>query len=152
MTQPSTLTGQDIAEAFGAIQALQDQTLAGSPATSGEFVALRVLAARGPVESPASLHDYLAGQRQLALSPAETAELLAGLQARGLATGTAKDGPGPAELTPEGTQTLRSLAETVAPTTRELFSGMTPQELATAHHVLRQIIDRADRIRRARAR
>ena len=151
MTQPPALTGQDIAEAFGAIQALQDQTLAATAGTSHEYVALRVLAARSPVESPASLHDYLVSQRQLALSPAAVAELLAGLQARGLAAGTAKDSPGPARLTQEGAAALRGLTETIAPTTREIFSGLLPEDLATAHQVLRQIIDRADLIRHERA-
>ena len=151
MTQPPVLTGQDIAEAFGAVQGLQEQTLAGTTTTTGEFVALRVLAARGPFESPAGLIDYLAGQRQLALSSAAAGQLLAGLQARGLATGTARDSSGPAQLTPEGAEALHSLTETIAPTTRELFSGIAPEDLTTAHHVLRQIIDRADRIRSERA-
>jgi DNA-binding MarR family transcriptional regulator len=142
------LTGQDIAEAQGAVQGLLEQTLNESGVTSREYVVLRVFAARGPFESPASLHEYLAGQRQLALSPAAVAELLARLEGRGLATGTAKDGPGPAELTPPGTELFRRLAETVAPATAELFSGIARQDLATAHEVLRQVIEQARRIRR----
>lgn len=104
MTQPPVLTGQDIAEAFGAVQGLQARTLAGA------------------------------------------GELLAGLEARGLATGTAKDGPGPAQLTPQGTQTLRRLNETIAPAVRELYSGIAAEDLATAHRVLRQVIDRAGQL------
>jgi DNA-binding MarR family transcriptional regulator len=148
MTQPAVLTGQDIAEAQGAVQDLLEQGLDGTGITSREYVVLRVFAARGPFKSPASLHEYLAGQRQLALSPAATADLLARLEARGLAAGTAKDGPGPAELTPEGAELYRGLAETVAPTTAEIFSGIAPQDLATAHDVLRQVIGRARRMRR----
>jgi DNA-binding MarR family transcriptional regulator len=147
MTQAPVLTGQDIAEAQGAVQGLLEQALAGTGSTSREYVVLRVLAARGPFESPASLHDYLAGQRQLALSPAAVSELLARLEAHGLATGMAKDGPGPAQLTPEGTELLRSLTETVAPATRELFAGIAPQDLATAHRVLQQVIEQAHRLR-----
>jgi hypothetical protein len=147
MTQPPVLTGQDIAEAFGAVQGLQEQALAGTGSTGSEYVVLRVLAGRGPFQSPASLHELLAGQRQLALSPAAARELLAGLEARGLATGTVKDGLGPAQLTPEGTETLRKLTETLAPAIRELYSGMPPEDLATAHRVLRQVIDRAARLR-----
>ena len=36
-----------------------------------------------------------------------------------------------------------ALSETVAPTTREVFAGIALEDLATAHNVLRQIIDRA---------
>ena len=146
MTQAPVLTGQDIAEAQGAVQGLLEQALAGTGSTSREYVVLRVLAARGPFESPANLHDYLAGQRQLALSPAAVSELLAQLEAHGLAAGMAKDGPGPAQLTPEGTELLRSLTETVAPTTREVFAGIAPQDLATAHRVLQQVIEQARRL------
>ena len=104
---------------------------------------LRVLAARGPVDNPASLHEYLAGERQLGLSPASAGELLAGLEARGLAVGTANDGPGPAELTTPGAELLRMLRETVAPRTGALFSSIPAEDLAIAHRVLREIIDRA---------
>jgi DNA-binding MarR family transcriptional regulator len=148
MTQPPVLTGQDIAEAQGAVQGLLEQALNETGVTSREYVVLRVFAARGPFESPAGLHEYLAGQRQLALSPAATADLLARLEARGLATGTAKDGPGPAELTPQGAELFRRLAETIAPATAGLFSGIAPQDLATAHDVLRQVIERAQEMRR----
>ena len=123
MTQARVLTGQDIAEAQGAVQGLLEQALAGTGSTSREYVVLRVLAARGPFEFPAILHDYLAGQRQLALSPAAVSELLA------------------------GTELLRSLTETVAPATRELFAGIAPQDLATAHRVLQQVIEQAHRLR-----
>jgi DNA-binding MarR family transcriptional regulator len=145
MTQPPVLTGQDIAEAEGAVQGVLEHALAGTGTTSREYVVLRVLAVRGPVHPPASLHDFLAGQRQLALSPAAVAELLAGLQARGLATGTAKDDPGPAQLTEQGAELFRSLAEAVAPATREVFAGIAQEDLATAHRVLRQIIEQAQR-------
>jgi DNA-binding MarR family transcriptional regulator len=147
MTQPSALTGQDIAEAFGAVQGLQEQALAGTGSTALEHVALRVLAGGGPFEAPASLHELLARQRQLALSTAAAGELLARLEARGLATGTAKDGPGPARLTPAGTEELRRLNEAIAPTVRDLYSGMDAADLATAHRVLRQVIDRAGLLR-----
>jgi DNA-binding MarR family transcriptional regulator len=147
MIQPPVLTGQDIAEAFGAVQGLQEQTLAKIGSTSREHVVLRVLGARGRFESVASLHELLVGQRQLALSPAEATDLLARLETRGLATGTAKDNSGPVQLTPQGTEALRKLNEAIAPTIRDLYSGMAPEDLATAHRVLRQVIDRAGQLR-----
>ena len=142
MSQTPVLTGQDIAEAYGAVEARLEQALSATGTTNREYVVLRVLAAR-PFESPASLHEYLAAQRQLALSPAAVSELLAGLESRALASGTAKNDPGPATLTPNGAELLRGLTETVAPTTREVFAGIAPEDLATAHNVLREIIDRA---------
>jgi hypothetical protein len=69
-------------------------------------------------------------------------ELLAGLESRALASGTAKNDLGPAKLTPHGAELLRRLTDAVAPTSREVFAGIAPEDLATAHNVLRQIIDR----------
>jgi hypothetical protein len=146
MTQPPVLTGQDIAEAQGVVQGALEQALAGTGTTSRQFVVLRVLAVRGPFQSPASLHNYLLSQRQLGIGAAAVAELLAGLQQRGLATGTGKDGPGPARLTPEGADLLRSLAETVAPITRQVFADIAQEDLATAHRVMQQIIGQAHRL------
>jgi hypothetical protein len=146
MTQPPVLTGQDIAEAQGAVQGLLEQALAGTGTTSRQYVVLRVLAVRGPFQSPASLHDYLAGQRQLALDQAAVAELLAGLHVRGLVTGTAKDGPGPAQLTEDGDKLFGNVAETVAPITKEVFAGIAQQDLAAAHRVLQQVIEQARRL------
>jgi DNA-binding MarR family transcriptional regulator len=141
MSQTPVLTGQDIAEAYGAVEARLERALSSTGTTNREYVVLRVLAAR-PFESPASLHEYLAAQRQLALSPAAVGELLAGLESRTLASGTAKNDPGPAKLTPNRTELLRRLTDAVAPTSREVFAGIAPEDLATAHNVLRQIIDR----------
>jgi hypothetical protein len=151
MTQVPFLTGQDIAEAQGSVQALLEQALAGTGTSSSEYVVLRVLAVRGPFQSPASLHDYLASQRQLALSPAAVADLLTGLEARGLAIGTAKESSGPAVLTPEGAGVLRRLAETVGPITREVFADIAQDDLAIAHRVLQQIIEQAQKLQAANA-
>ena len=146
MTQTPILTGQDIAEAYGAVEILLARALSGTGTTNREYVVLRVLAARGPVENPASLHEYLAGERQLDLSADAAGELLARLEARGLAAGTAKDDPGPAKLTPQGAELLRTLTETVAPRTRALFSSIAAEDMTIAHRVLREIIDRAPAI------
>jgi hypothetical protein len=48
MPQPPTLTGQDIGESEGAVRALLDQILANTGTTSNQYIALRVLAVRGP--------------------------------------------------------------------------------------------------------
>src|SRR4029453_8661224 len=104
MPAPATLPGQEVGEAEGALTALLDQLLAGTNTsiTRPQYLALRVLALRGPFPSPAALHDYLASQPQVGLDRAQVAELFRGLEAQGLVTGSAHDGPGPIQLTTEG--------------------------------------------------
>lgn len=147
MPQPPTLTGQDIGEAQGAVRALLDQILAGTGTSSNEYVVLRVLAIRGPAESPAALHEFLAGQRQLGLDPPAVAELLGGLEARGLVSGAAAGGPGPTRLTAEGADLHTRLTDAVAKVTTRLYADLDPDDLATAHRVLAQVTERADRLR-----
>jgi hypothetical protein len=146
MSQAPILTGQDIAEAEGAVTRLLERSLAATNTSRVEYVTLRVLVVRGPFTSPDELHDYLAGQPQLGLTPEATAELLAGLQEQGLAAGTALGSPGPAKATERGAARLAQLTDAVAPTTRKLFGGLNPDELATAHRVLAQVITRADEL------
>jgi hypothetical protein len=146
MSQAPVLTGQDIAEAEGAVTRLLERALVPTGTSRHEYVILRVLAGRGPFASPAELHQYLAGQPQLGLTPEAVAALLAGLEGQGLAAGTALDSPGPARATPEGAALLGRLAETVTPTTRALYAGLDPDDLAVAHRVLTQIIARADEL------
>jgi len=146
MSQAPVLTGQDIAEAQGTVTRLLEQTLAKTGTSRHEYVILRVLLVRGPFTSPLELHDYLASQPQLGLTPEAVAELLAGLEKQGLATGTAPHSPGPAQATPEGTALLARLTETVAQTTRKLYAGLDQDDLATAHRVLAQVITRADEL------
>ncbi|NUT06920.1 MAG: hypothetical protein HOV76_25925 [Hamadaea sp.] len=141
-----TLTGQDIAEAQGALRALLETMLAGTDATANEYIALRVLAVRGPNKDPAVLHDFLAAQRQLDLTPAEAAELLAGLEEAGLAEGTAR-AAGPARITATGTAVLARLTELTSPATRQVFGDLDPADLATAHRVLAEVAQRADQLR-----
>src|SRR5207245_4860559 len=97
MAPPATLTGQDVGEAEGALTALLNQVLAGTDTgiTRTQYIALRVLALRGPAQSPAALHDYLASQPQLGLDRPQVGELLHSLEASGLITGSDPGGPGP---------------------------------------------------------
>ena len=149
MAPPATLTGQDVGEAEGALTALLNQVLARSDTgiTRTQYLALRVLALRGPVPSPAALHDYLAGQPQVGLDRAQVAGLFEGLEARGLVTGSAPDGPGPTRLTPEGAALNAKLADAVAAITGRLYAGLDPDDLATAHRVLAEVTERANRLR-----
>src|SRR5512133_2670595 len=115
MPAPATLTGQDVGEAEGALTARLNQVLTGSNTgiIRTQYITLRVLALRGPAPSSAELHDYLASQPQLGLDRSQVAELLHGLEARGLVTGSAADSPGPTQLTPEGAALHARLAEAV---------------------------------------
>jgi len=124
MSQAPVLTGQDIAEAQGAVTRLLERSLAATNTSRVEYITLRVLVVRGPFTSPGELHDYLAGQPQLGLTPEATAELLAGLEEQGLAAGTALGSPGPAKATERGAARLAQLSDAVAPTTRKLFGGL----------------------------
>lgn len=147
MPQAPILTGQDIAEAEGAVTRLLEQSLAKAGSTTRpEYIALRVLVARGPWASPRELHAFLAGQRQLGLTHTAVAELLAGLEDKGLASGTAAGGPGPAEATEAGAGLLAKLNAAVAPSTRELFAVFDPDELATARSVLTRVTERAGQL------
>jgi DNA-binding MarR family transcriptional regulator len=147
MTQAQLLTGQDIAEAQGAMRGLIDEVLAGASVTSTEYVVLRVLAVRGPYDSPADLHAFLAGQRQLNLTPSGAAELLAGLGARGLANGVARGDAGPARITAEGAALLERLTtDAIGPVTVRLYADLDPGELATARRVLVELVRRANQL------
>lgn len=147
MPQAPLLTGQDIAEAEGAVTRLLEQTLAKTgPTTRPEYIALRVLVARGPWASPRELHEFLAGQRQLGLTETAAAELLASLEDQGLASGTAAADPGPAEATEAGTALLARLNAAVAPATQALYAGFDPDDLAITHRVLTQVIERAGQL------
>ncbi len=149
MPQPPTLTGQDIGEAQGAVRALLDRVLADTDTatTSNQYIALRVLAVRGPAAVPAALHQFLAGQPQLGLDLPAVAELFGGLEASGLVSGSAPDGPGPTQLTAEGAALYARLAAAVATVTRQLYADFDPDDLATAHRVLAQVTERAHRLR-----
>jgi DNA-binding MarR family transcriptional regulator len=149
MAQSATLTGQDVGEAEGALNALLNRVLAetNTAITRTQYLALRVLALRGPFPSPAALHDYLASQPQVGLDRAQVAELFRGLEARGLVTGSAPDGPEPIQLTPEGAALNTKLADAVAALTERLYADLDPDDLATAHRVLVEITQRANLLR-----
>jgi hypothetical protein len=143
MPQPPVLTGQDIAEAQGAVTRLLEHSLAATGVSGQEYVVLRVLVLRGPYASAQDLRDFLASQPQVGLTAEGASRLLAGLEAQGLASGTAPGAPGPAEATPEGKERLAKLTEAVAPSTRAVFAGLDPGELAIARDILAQVTARA---------
>jgi DNA-binding MarR family transcriptional regulator len=149
MPAPATLTGQDVGEAEGALTALLNQVLAGSNTgiTRTQYIALRVLALRGPAPSPAALQEYLATQPQVGLDRPQVAELFHSLEAKGLVTGSDPDGPGPTQLTAEGAALNAKLADAVAAQTKRLYANLDPDDLATAHRVLVEITQRANRLR-----
>jgi DNA-binding MarR family transcriptional regulator len=152
MAPPATLSGQDVGEAEGALTALLDQVLTDSNTglTRTQYITLRVVGLRGPFPSPVALHDYLASQPQLGLDRAQVGVLLHSLEARGLITGSAADGPGPTQLTAEGAALNARLGDDVTSVTRRLYADLDPDELATAHRVLVEVTERANRLRDGR--
>jgi DNA-binding MarR family transcriptional regulator len=148
MAPPATLTGQDVGEAEGALSALLDQVLEGADAglTRTQYIALRVVA-RNPALAPAALRDLLAGQPQLGLDRLQAAELLGGLEGRGLLSGGDPGGPGPVQLTADGAALHAELGQAVAALSEQLYAGMDPADLATAHRVLVEVTERANRLR-----
>jgi DNA-binding MarR family transcriptional regulator len=112
-----------------------------------EYIALRVVAQRAPVQSPAALDDFLAGQRQLGLDQSGVVWLVAGLEARGLITGGQPGRPGPIQLSGSGAALLSELAERVKAVTARLYADFDPDDLATAHRVLAEVTERANRLR-----
>lgn len=149
VTQPATLTGQDVGEADGALSGLLSRVLAstGSGITRPQFIALQVVARRGPFASPGALQQYLAGQPQLGLDDAEAAELVQGLQARGLITPGPAGTAGPVRLTEEGAALHAKLVDAVGAASRRVYAGFDPADLATAHRVLAEVTERANRLR-----
>ncbi|MBA2892750.1 MarR family transcriptional regulator [Nonomuraea soli] len=143
MTQPPALTGQDIAEAQGALRGLLEGVLAPTGVSGNGYLALRVLTLRGPM-APGDLRDFLAGQRQLGLDPAGAAALLDDLAARGL-IGVGDDGL--TRTTQEGAALHTRLSETIAPITGQVFGDFDPADLEVAHRVLNEVMRRADEVR-----
>ena len=146
MPQASVLTGQDIAEAHGALTVLLDRSLTKAGSDRLEYVVLRFLVGHGPFTSPNELHNYLASQQELGLTADGVAKLLARIEKRGLASGTALQDPGPAQATPSGVTMVSQLIEAMIPMTRELFADIGQADQATTHRVLNLITERASKI------
>jgi DNA-binding MarR family transcriptional regulator len=127
-----TLTGQDIAEAQGAVSALLDRILATEGVSSTEYVTMRVIAAG----TQPRVKEYLATQRQLNLTPSGVDALFEGLERQGLVTQDA-------QLTDAGRKRFADLTAKVGEVTRELYAPFDPADLSVAHDVLRRVIDRA---------
>lgn len=149
MPPAATLTGQDVGEAEGALTGLLNRILASTNTgtTRIEYIALRVIALRGPMESPTALHDYLASQPQLGLDASQVSDLLHRLEARGLITGSSLEGPGPAQLTSAGAALNSRLADAVSGVTKRLYADLDLDSLAIAHKVLLEVTERANRMR-----
>jgi DNA-binding MarR family transcriptional regulator len=147
MAPPVTLTGQDVGEAEGALSGLLDRILTstGTGLSRPEYITLRVLALRGPADSPAAFHAYLTSQPQLGLDRPRAAALLRGLETRGLISGS-PDGGGPVQLTTAGADLHKTVADAVLPVTRRLYADIDPADLATAHNVLAELTQRATRL------
>jgi DNA-binding MarR family transcriptional regulator len=149
MSHTETLTGQDIGEANGALDALLEDAIAASGVTTRQYLILRVLA-RSSYAAPREFYDYLVGQRQLRLDMTDAVDHVRALETRGLISGADPDGQGPVALTDSGAKLNKKLAASAAPVAQNVFGDMDPAELQTAHRVLRNIIVRAQTLRGTR--
>jgi DNA-binding MarR family transcriptional regulator len=141
MTQatPALLSPQDIAEAEGALRELLARALEGSGITGTEFVVMRVVTGRGPWASLTALQDYLGSQPQLDLGHESAGELISTMISKGLLNDQAT-------LTAEGAATFAKLGEKIRPGAIQVFGGIDPNDLAVAHRVLTQVIERANAV------
>jgi DNA-binding MarR family transcriptional regulator len=139
MSFTPTLTGQDIAQAQGAVRALLDRVLESTGVTSDEYVTMRILGQRR--FSPAELHDFLVSQRQLRLDRPGVDALLSGLIQRGLITGDHE-----VVLTEAGRTQFAALTEAVGSLTKRLYEPFAATDLAIAHRVLTELAQRANEL------
>ena len=137
MTDTGLLNGQDIGEAEGAMTALLERALAPSGHGRAEYITLRLLASREPFGSAEELTGFLAGQRQLGLDRADAVMMVDRLRAEGLVTAA------PVGLSADGRTALEELAAAIAPVTRQVFADLDLLDLAAAHRVLGELIQRA---------
>jgi len=144
MTAP-VLTGQDIAEAEGAVHGLLESILDGAEVTADEYIMLRVLTLR-PAMTPAEAYEFFGSQRQLRRTPAELGAMLRGLADRGLVAGL--DGDGPVTPTPRGAAIYSALLERVQGVVTRLYAGFDPAELGQAKRTLSAVAERAHALRR----
>lgn len=139
---PPVMNGMDIAGAAAAMRNLLDKTTVTVGISNSEFLALRILAIRGPL-APADLHEYLSQQLVFGLRPEKATPLLAQLDERGLLSGTQLDGEGPAQMTELGRKVFDDVAAAITAVSDRLYTVLDHEELVIATKVLAQINERA---------
>jgi len=127
-----SLTGQDIAEAQGALARLLGDFLAPHGISTTEFITMRVIVVRGKEMTPDQMKALLTSQRQLGLDPAAVDRLFHNLQAKGWM----EDGT----LTDTGQSTFERLDALVNTLTPKVFAGFDAHDLDIAHDVMRKVI------------
>jgi len=138
------LFGQAVGEAQTALKAAIDDVLAEAGTNFESWLALNLLATRGPaIPSNAYQQELVEGLRA---EPRMVSELVARLQSTGLIVatrGTGVDGGGQVELTGDGKASHARLREAVARTSARLLSGFDPDDVQTTIKVLREVTSRA---------
>ncbi len=134
-----SLTGQDIAEAQGALASLLSDFLAPHGISSTQFILMRVIAVRGKEMTTDQMKGFLAAQRQLGLDPAGVDALFHDLEAKGWVIGSALTAAGHSAF-----ERLNALVNTLTP---KVFAGFDANELEVAHEVMRKVIVNAGALR-----
>lgn len=127
-----SLTGQDIAEAQGALASLLSDFLAPHGISSTQFIVMRVIAVRGDQMTPDQMKNFLVSQRQLGLDPTGVDAQFHGLQAKGWVAG--------GTLTEAGQSAFERLNQLVNTLTPKVFAGFDAHELDVAHDVMRRVV------------
>ena len=141
-TTPPIMNGMDIAETAAAIRRLLDDTTAAIGISSADFIPMRIIAIRGPL-NPAELHDFVAKQLLFGLRPENAADLLASLEERGLLSGTSRDGDGPAQMTEAGRAVFDKVAVSITEVSDKLYVVCEHEDLVTATRVMARLTERA---------
>jgi DNA-binding MarR family transcriptional regulator len=135
--------GQYIGEAEGALTGLLEGALQGADLTRTEYIALQILAQRGPFEVPRELHQLLVDARQLRLDGSGVAQLLDEVERKGLVVGTSLDAAGPVQLTDQGKELHAKVTERVVSITKRLLADFDRADLETTRRVLVELVERA---------
>jgi hypothetical protein len=134
-----SLTGQDIAEAQGALASLLGEILAPHGISTTEFITMRVIVVRGKEMTLDQMKAFLVSQRQLGLNPEDADALFDGLRAKGWTAGGA--------LTGDGHSVFERLNALVGTLTPRVFAGFDAYDLEVAHQVMRKVVVNAGALR-----
>jgi hypothetical protein len=137
MTDTPTLTGVDIGEAQRAVGAVLGSVLAETATAFETWVVVNALATAAEPVGRDELVDRLVGGLKLDRGSVES--VVAEASAAGLLRLEAD-----AELTAAGRDLYRRIAGGIAAVTPQLYGGIPQSDLATAHRVLRTVIERAN--------
>lgn len=138
MSNASILTTRTLGEAENALRALLHKILAETALDYHRWVALKLVAeSSSPISTPA-LASRLEGA--LKVDDATAARIIAALRAKGIFAAEREA----VSLTPDGATLLKRLNEEIQRVTRQVWEGLSVEDLTVAQRVLSTITERAN--------